>query len=423
MSRLPDFYLDRQSVASLPDELVEELRGYGLIKADENVVSFSGVLFGCSGVSVFFPRNTDTGTIESSEKLRYSSLLMKGIRRYLEDTSNDNLGGDGAFGGLALQLIMSLLEDYCAYGLYSQRLRETVKNTGKPDWKKTIASEAAFSGAGRPVYLDIWGARRRYVSDCPVARIHADVIRELDQSFSWVITGSSESLGTGLEAIPPFYTDVDTKISLLKRELNKVYSERDIRLINLLIKYINHSNDKQLGQLMGLRHFHHMWEKMLDSSLKWVFPVNKLLAVPAYRYTDGSLIPAASKAQRTDTVLKSPDEKKFVVVDAKYYGAQAIGSAPGWGDIVKQFFYAKALRVYSGDAVIGNAFVFPGDGPLKTVHMVDRGDRAVQLDSDYPPINCFYVNPIELIEHYVSSRKLAKLSDDLMSSANDEMFS
>jgi len=130
--------------------------------------------------------------------------------------------------------------------------------------------------------------------------------------------------------------------------------------------------------------------------------------------------PATSKAQRTDTVLKAPQYNSFVVIDAKYYGASDVQSAPGWGDIVKLFFYAKALKVYAQNAEVGNAFVFPESGPFHSVHMIERGEKGAILDEDYPPIRCFYLDPMELIECYTTGQKLIELSRSLMSLAYDE---
>lgn len=411
------FYEDRTALEALPFDLCEEMKSHYLVEPEDMKVTFSGIVITDMGINVFLPRNSHplpaTG---SAESFRCASLLMKGLRRYLQDKSNIELknDNDGSLGGAKLGVISDLLDDYCIYGLYSRRFSERVMNTGKPDWRRTVATQIAHAGRSGPVYLDIYGTRRRYVSDCEVARIHAYVIRELDQTYSWLVTGSDISIATGTENIPLPVVDKDSMIRALERELASIYSEREIRLINLLVDYISDTRGRETSsELIGLRHFHWMWEFMLNSSLKWVYPVNSLLAIPAYRFNDGSILPAASKAQRTDTVMKSIDGKRFVVVDAKYYAAQGLASAPGWGDIVKQFFYAKALNTLAVHADVDNAFIFPGQGPLKTVHMLDRKSK-LSLDADYPPIKCFYIEPMLLIEHYVSGKKLENLSDSLM---------
>lgn len=416
MSSPLNFYHDRQEVSSLPVELCEELRGHYLIRPSDQTVSFTGLILNESGINIFLPRNSTTDLSQKEAGFRYASLLMKGLRRYLNNSANQDIDndGDGSIGGGRLSIITDLLEDFCTYGLYSRRYRESVINTGKPDWRKTVTSGIAFPDNTGPVYLDVFGTRQRYISICEVSRIHASVIKELGQFYSWIITGSSTSISENINCTPPSSISDHAKIRLLERELISAYSEREIRLINLLIQYIKNTHGQHSSELIGLRHFHNMWENMLDNSLRWVFSVNQLLAIPAYRFADNSIIPAAARGQRTDTVMKSPCGKRFVVVDAKYYGAHDVSSAPGWGDIVKQFFYAKGLKILAEDAEIDNVFIFPGNGPLRAIHMQERGTKKMLIDQDYPPIRCIYIDPIILLEHYVLGKKLSSISDQLM---------
>lgn len=410
-------YTDRALISSLPDSLKKQMRNQYLITSDDVRVSFCGVVIDVTGAHVFLPRNTITPKEGSRSSYRIASSLMKAIRRYAEDRSSKLYALDEGLeciGSRRLSLISALLEDFCSNGLYSRRLSERVLNTGKPDWKRTISSQAPFPGKGGPIYLDVYGTRRRYVSDCEISRIHASVIRELDAAFGWMITGSDTSVSLDIQNVATPKGNISNQIRVLNSELMSVFSEREIRLLKLLCEYLQCQRGRDASDfVIGFKHFHGMWEHMLDKSLLWNFPVNQLLSVPAYKFEDGTIKPAASKGQRTDTVLRLPDSNIFAVVDAKYYGAQELGSAPGWPDLVKQFFYATALKVYSPEAIVSNAFVFPGKGPLISAHMQNRTTKVLEDDS-YPPINCLYLDPIELIEHYVSGNKLKRLSNRLL---------
>jgi len=411
-------YTDRALISSLPSDLKAQMRNQYLITGDELRVSFCGVVMDAAGAHVFLPRNSITPENGSRSSYRIASSLMKAIRRYSESRSSKLYSLDEGLeciGSHRLSLISALLEDFCANGLYARRLSERVLNTGKPDWKRTISSQVPFPGKGGPVYLDVYGTRRRYVSECEIARIHAEVIRELDTAYGWIVTGSEVSMSLDIRNVPPPKSGVVGQLGLLTTELMAVFSEREIRLLKLLCEYLQCKRGRNASDsVIGLRHFHGMWEHMLDKSLLCTFPVNKLLSVPAYRFDDGSLKVAASKGQRTDTVLRIPDSNTYAVVDAKYYGAQGLDSAPGWPDLVKQFFYAKALQVYSPGAKVSNAFVFPGKGPLSSAHMKNRTTKLVE-DNSYPPIQCLYLDPICLLEHYVCGKKLEKFSKNLLS--------
>lgn len=321
-----NLYTDRVLVGLLPEHLKEVMLANGVIQSGDNKVSFCGVVVSGQGVNVFFPRNSSLPHSGTKSCFRLSASLIRAIYRYTQDRSSviEALeDGEGWFGHHKLALISGLLEDYCANGLYSQRLSERVINSGKPDWKKTISQQVAYHGRGGPVYLDILGSKRRYVSDCEVARIHASVIRELDSSYAWIVTGSDLSIAQDIQTVSEPKGELWHQIEAINFELERVYSDRDIRLLKLLRDYLKsvHGREKS-DSVLGIRHFHTMWEHMLDKTLKWNFPVNKLLPVPAYRFIDGDIKIAANKGQRTDTVLRLPDSDIFAVVDAKYYEAQ-----------------------------------------------------------------------------------------------------
>ncbi|WP_178306498.1 LlaJI family restriction endonuclease [Vibrio algicola] len=103
----------------------------------------------------------------------------------------------------------------------------------------------------------------------------------------------------------------------------------------------------------------------------------------------------AQKGQRIDTLLKSEDGQHYAVVDAKYYGAQSPNTAPGWSDLVKQFFYVNAVEEVAGSTVkVTNHFIFPGSkSKLKAAYVAHR-NKSISSENDclsnYPPIHCHY---------------------------------
>ena len=415
-------FADRSEVSSLPTELLHDMKMQGLITSDDLKVCFCGVILYSEGIAVFMPRNTDLSGIK--EPLKAAATLVFALNRYFQERGTEIYSselGEGGFEGKQLELILSLLEDYSLNGLYSQRISEKTINSGKTDWQKTISHSSPFPSKTGPIYLNVYGTSRRNLSDSEVARIHADVIRELDPVLGWAVTGGGSLLDQILLKTPVPSGDKEYQIARLERALSSVYSDRDIFLIESLLRYLREQQGDGLSrQVMGLRHFHGMWENMLDNCLKWTLNVNQYLASPVYKI-NGEYRSAARKGQRTDTVMKHPEQELFTVVDAKYYGASGLSSAPGWPDLVKQFFYAKSLKQLYDQAVVHNAFVFPGkEGVIESVHMTERGKKEITedtlLDDLYPPISCLYQDPLELLESYVTGRKLSSLSLELLSS-------
>ena len=419
----PDFKLftDRTLISLLPQELVADMKFQGLIVSKDTHVSFCGAVHYSLGIAIFMPRNTTLATIEKPKQA--AANLIYAIKRYFQKTDKGIYSSDsdeGLHGGNQLELMLDLLEDYSQNGLCSKRVIERKVNTGKTDWNRTINRSSSFPSRSSPIYFDVFGTRRKYVSVGETARIHAAVIRSLDSILGWVISGGGSLADPNLLDIPEPSGDIADQIIALEFALIDAYSDRDIFLINALLRYLREQRgDDQSNRAIGLRLFEGMWEHMLDCSLQWTHDVNHLLAAPVYKIK-GEYHLAAKKGQRTDTVLKHPDEKIYTVIDAKYYEAAEKETAPGWPDLVKQFYYQRALKLIYNDAVVNNVFVFPGaDGDIESAHVARRGKSPITvtdlLKEEYPEIRCVYLDPVKLMEHYLVDRKLRDLSLELLS--------
>lgn len=411
MHRVHKLYNDRDSISDLPDAVASVLRKERLVTASGEKVSYCGLILAKNEVAVFFPRMSPAAPIHNS-----IPLLMGAIRKY-HSTHNSGHAyfedGDSVLGGDSLSLIFQILEDFRRNGLYSRRRTVRTRNVGKPDWKRTISKVTPFKSAGHLVYLDFHGGKRCYESDSEVSRIHAYIIKVLDSEFNVFL---ESNFVYSVDGIPdPAIKKKEFFLTKLRAELKDVYSDRDIRLLKLLIKYIEQERGHdEVETLFGIKHFHYVWEYMLRQVLANTVNINSELPIPAYRSRDGALVPAASKGQVTDIVIKHPSENKYNVVDAKYYGATSISNSPGWPDLVKQFFYAKALKFIYPSSTVTNSFIFPGvEGCWKSAHMIDRDSGSI-MDTEYQLINCIYVAPSDVIDSFVHNKKLIDLSDQLL---------
>ena len=114
---------------------------------------------------------------------------------------------------------------------------------------------------------------------------------------------------------------------------------------------------------------------------------------------------------RLDVFIKN--KNSCWVIDSKYYTATGAHDAPGWSDLVKQFFYIKAVKlIYPELKSIKNIFIFPGiTNPLSTIQMVYREEsidekKLVKLSEDFIPIECLYLDPNDVMEKYLNSKKV-----------------
>lgn len=417
MSKL-QFFSDKDVITRLPDLLVKTLRGLGIIAPDHSRVQFCGFVSWSGGTAVFLPVNCRETNFDSVT----AHFLLRALQFYYDDkvTGFREGLGDDVIGATSLSLVLSLVDDYLANGLYVQRAREYKLNSGKINWTRTIARRVGFPSNKTPVYLDLETSRSHYVSDCETAKIHASIIREIHSEYGELLFGDTQASDVNLEQMPPPSGELETQLAYLDRELSLSYSDRDMNLIHSLRRYLDRSAGEDDLLLIGTRNFHHVWEAMIDRCLPQGFSVNSQLPVPFYLYKK-KYTPVAQKGQRTDTVIQNKDGSRIAVVDAKYYRAQDPQSAPGWPDIVKQIFYKTAVESVVSESVnVTLHFVFPGCKEiLGSAHVGSRKSGPVKAkpDSDYPDINCHYCDPVKLMENYVNGTKALALYEEIISAS------
>ncbi|MBE5179450.1 LlaJI family restriction endonuclease [Vibrio parahaemolyticus] len=405
------FYCDRSAIRILPHQLRERMTQKGLIAPDHVEVQYCGFVSWQDGIAVFMPRNSQ----EESKTTENAFYLLQALKRYYsgkasgvyEGNENELIGGD------SLSLASALAEDYLANGLYVRRQRHHSLNQGRTDWKRTISRHTPFPSGNSHVYLDLESSSTRYVSESETARIHARVIKEISRQYGVLLFGQERLFDERLETLPEPLGDDETQVTELEHELTQIYSDRDIQLIGMLKHFIQKSSGTEGSELLvGTRAFYNVWEGMLDSCLPGKIDINSRLPVPYYRQGE-YYHEVAGKGQRTDTVIASHDKKKWAVIDAKYYNASAAESAPGWPDLVKQFFYKTAAEEICGDDVtISLHFIFPGlEQNLTEAKVGERGQGKVSVEKfvsveQYGEILCHYCDPVTLIRKYVNSKKL-----------------
>lgn len=414
------FFNDRQDIADIDTDIVDALVSQGLITNGETPkVSFCGLYVKSSKSYIFMPRSINLNDLSEREKFCAASELMRAVSMYgkvSKTVVNQADSSDDLEGGSQLDMIMALFKSYQERGLYSRRKKSKTLNSGKPDWRATVTSSVAYPDhSGRPVYLDVLSTQRRYYSDCEVARIQAFVLKEIDEKFSWIITGKVGRVAPELDDVMLPRGESQYMLSILKRELPLLYSDSDVGLVKLLINYLaNVSGDVDSKMIIGLKKFHFAWEFMLSKVLadNWL-GVNGLLPAPAYKNFDGNFENAFRSGMKTDTVLWR-ELGGAVIVDAKYYAATTVINAPGWGDIVKQFFYEKALLATGKVTEVKNVFIFPGERMhFSSIHLRSKEGEYQFYDEQFPPVHCYYLPPLEVIHYFVNHKKMDDFTDSL----------
>ena len=405
------FHYDRTAIRILPHQLKERMLQKGLIAPDHIEIQYCGFVSWQGGIAVFMPRNSK----EESKTAENAFYLLQALNRYYSGKASGVYEGneDEFIGGDSLSLASALAEDYLVNGLYVRRKRHHSLNQGRTDWKRTISRHTPLPSGNSLVYLDLESSSTRYVSENETARIHARVIKEISRQYGVLLFGQDKLYDERMETLPEPSGDDKAQITALEHELTQTYSDRDIQLIEMLKHFIQKNSGTEGSDLLvGTRAFYNVWEGMLDSCLPRKIDINSKLPVPYYR--QGQYYhEVAGKGQRTDTVIASKNNKKWAVIDAKYYNASGAESAPGWQDLVKQFFYKTAAEAICGENVtITLHFIFPGsEQNLSKVKVGERGQGKVSIEKyvaveKYGEILCHYCDPVNLIRKYVNNKKL-----------------
>lgn len=420
---LPRVFSDRDALGALERQagsVVDAMRDWGLGRVDEReTIHFCGLIHHPEqGAIVFLPREAKTG--DAHEDLKTASLTMRALARFGAETSKREFEEDGEAGNPgALSVIKRLADDFRDHGLFSERTRLQTRNSGKPDWARTIKREIAMPDCNsRPVFTDIRASRAARSSEALLAQIQAAVLREINSTHGWWLTGAAARKADLISCPrPPFpRTNWAKKLDAL---LPSLYSVRSIFLAEYLRHYLRETRASTNGSFVfGVSDFHSVWETILretivrspyDKRRNW----NSELPKPVYVHNNGGIVDTRSRGMQTDIILE--EATGYTIVDAKYYAAKSANSAPGWPDIAKQMFYEKALRevvetAQNSPVSIRNIFAFPStknDGPLEHTEL-RRADGSL-IVGEFTAIECSYVSISAALGCYVSGNQGVQL--------------
>ncbi|MDH2591537.1 LlaJI family restriction endonuclease [Acinetobacter nosocomialis] len=408
------YLLDRNPVNELPNPVADFIQGQGLLSSINGLrVSFCGLVSYQGENYFFFPRQSDIEKIKRDPE-QYTALLMQALFKFAQDSKTQVTSPeDGAdeTGFEKLEMFKYLINDFQQHGIFKNEEVLLRKNSGKTDWKKTINRSVSFpNSSGRPVYLDVYG-KQRTSTNSEITRIHAGILKQVYKNYGFIFTGKNK-VPYSLKQYGETSLSTDAQISVLKNEIRNHFADRQTLLLKILIEYLEaYKGNEQKNQIIGVTRFHVAWEHMLSKSLDYVIDINSKLPKPVFIKPDGTAIPAKKSGMRTDIVIEDKAAKKLTILDAKYYEATSIENAPGWADLVKQFFYEKAISImpeFSGYQ-FENALIFPGQkNAFDKIHMQDQ-KSGHYLDTVFPIIKCIYLDPMMILESYHQKRKIKSL--------------
>lgn len=413
------FFEDKQFIDSkkIPDYVIDKLDSVGGLDVvnQGRKITFCGVIIFDGCTYCFAPARSESKKIESIGN------LIKVIHAYKNSIDSSLLAFDEDEKGkvieeISLTDIFEIIDLYFSVGILKSKTH-TYSEKGQTNWSKTVNREfPVFTSDNVPIYFDLHKYPVSVYQDDLISSIHCEIILDILNKFHW-LDERFKFISTDQLSERKLFNelDVDQKISLLNKRLHSTFVSLEIRTLQLLIRYLEEIHESGSNNIViGIRKFHYVWEFLLRNIFHHVDQkINSLLPVPKYQFLGPTDFSESSnqKGMRLDVFIRS--ENSCWVIDSKYYTATGAHDAPGWSDLVKQFFYVKAVRlIYPELETVKNIFIFPGiTNPLSNIQMAYREEsndeeKLEKLMENFDPIECLYLDPKDVMEKYLKSEKV-----------------
>ena len=413
------YFEDKKDVdlKKIPDFVIDKLKSLdGIDVVNQRMkIKFCGVII-FDGCTYFFsPAKSSSNNIESIGKLIkviyfYKNSVDSSLLAYDEDEQGDVIEE------VSLTDIFEIIDLYFNVGILRSKAH-SYSEKGKTNWSKTVNREfPVLSNTNIPIYFNLHKYPISIYQNDLISSIHCEIILDILKKFRWLDDRfnfvSEHQLA---EKILFNELEIDQKISLLKQRLYSTFVSLEIRTLQLLIRYLERIHEIGSNNVViGIRKFHYVWEFLLKNIFHDIdLKINSLLPIPQYQFSDPEKSTQTSyqKGMRLDLFIKN--ENHCWVVDSKYYTATGVHDAPGWSDLVKQFFYIKAVKlIYPEIEEVKNIFIFPGvTNLISKIQMTYRDEskevkKLEKLTQDFVPIECLYLDPNDVMEKYLKSEKV-----------------
>lgn len=314
-----------------------------------------------------------------NEIINKMQLILKVLRKYnvhsnttIENESFLNYA-DKSDSFSILSLAEFILNDYIIHNYYSA-LEKKIKIDGNGDilWNKTIEELTPVFSKNTPFYLNTYNLESQANELNIIIKIHKWAVHYCFKRYGKWVGYEDANIETDfidLENIgSPEYI-----ISVIDKELNKVYVDQKILLLKALksLMELKGTFDNDHLNIYGVTHFEIVWESICSkifSNERETYKSKMPSPVwHSYKYNEtyekDTFIPDIIKTYNDGS------DDYFLVLDAKYYNIQfkdqkKLTGNPSLEDVSKQLLYMKALEREWRDKINRNYFLFPREGKL-----------------------------------------------------------
>ncbi|TCK01357.1 UNVERIFIED_ORG: LlaJI restriction endonuclease [Anoxybacillus amylolyticus] len=375
-------------------------------KGDMVVFHFSGVVVCQNNVLISFPKGYVLPR-EEDERNQHIRVFLQALIRYsregeLEPYQMELFGGEDGERE-SFEAAFWLLDDYIQHGSLSvQKQQNAIVPMGGAKhihWAKTLQTIPPLISNGQVFYANVVNRYATKDLQNEIVRIYRHVIGYCMENYGWLL-GFEYEEGLFAEKELPF--EKEYVLQLVDLAAQKTFVDRERQIYRCIKRILRGSGEKFLSEKKYFTfctlYFYHVWERMCRFVLADDLMEELHLPRPYWKVRD-----RVSYTRQIPDILFRGRDNEIYIADAKYYQTKdAPKGLPGWGDLVKQFFYLYTLQNEMKNIVIYNLFIFPS----RTEKIVDyMGYATVDGDDVFGRVEGFWFDLYEVMKLYAFNQK------------------
>ncbi len=311
---------------------------------------FVGIICYKNNLILVFPKNYTTEYLDSLHDLEqefgviYRVIVKVAQEKALNDNSELNFI-DNQNGNSELAISNSIIQDYINYGIYN-KLEESITLDANKEihWESTISLVQPIFSKKRPIYPDLYSFENFTQKDYIITQIHKWCVKYCLKKYGKILfnnTSFEEDVVSKLSDIG----DEQYLLSCINKELNEVFIDRHLHLLQLIKSLIEKQSKKEDEEIIfGTTSFEMIWERVCQVLFNDQKEDNKKLvrdwSSPKYfmkNYED-------SEGKSMSPDILSIYHNTYFTIDAKYYKMNDKKRRPGVQDVSKQYLYQQIYR-------------------------------------------------------------------------------
>lgn len=337
------------------EELVEkkicDKKGDSIIFNVTGIIMFKGIAY------IIFPCGYKVDQSSNDIQILFDLFTILINEEKMDKDEFENIEIEYEGNGELISVAYEIIKDYREYGYVRiEQVVEGINICGKVNWKKTMKLKTQiFNEDGIPIFTKLVNTHKVNDKDALLRALHIYTINKSIAMFGELFGIKNDY--DEEEIILP--VDKEYAIKFLKAERQVTYNTRLLRVIDLIIKFIDsreeESEDNAITSL-STKSFYAVWELMCKKAFRDEYKDMKE-DIPRPYWKIGNNEPNYTE-QIPDILYK--ENRSLFILDAKYYNVKK--NKPGWHDLVKQYFYEMSLRAVMKDIDKSfNVMLIPSD--------------------------------------------------------------